>query len=213
MKIRYTRTVIAWTSAVALTVSLIGCGQQGGTGTANMNKTSIAVEQPAATPEPTAAPVGPDMLSTVGDAGEPLTNVAARQGTFAITNIDGIDTLTVNGKPARFKPAGNVKPETVQANSGLSLVGVFDLPVESVAWVRIIGGTACPGTHVLIPAREGRALSGQDIPGCDDRGTMRKVGDKVTFEAGGSEGTYENGLVSVTTRPPDDDGTGTATAM
>lgn len=55
---------------------------------------------PATVASAAAEPAGPEMLSTVGsyDGGPPLTRVAARQGTFAIQNVDGVDTLTLNGK-------------------------------------------------------------------------------------------------------------------
>lgn len=141
------------------------------------------------------------MLSTVGASGDPITTVQARQGLFAIQNVDGIDTLTLNGKPTRFTASGTDGPQPVAANSGITLVGVFELPEESVAWVTILGGTACPGTHILVGARGGRALPGQEIPGCDDRGTMRRTGSQIAFEAGGSEGTYEDGLISVVSKP------------
>ncbi len=157
---------------------------------------------PSAAPVAKVMPAGPEMLSTVGlYDGTPLTNVAARQGTFAIESIDDRDTLTLNGKPTQFKQDGADAPEPVAANNSINLVGVFELPQESVAWVIITGGTACPGTHVLISARSGLALPGQDIPGCDDRGTMRRVDDHITFEAGGSSGTYQDGSVSISSKP------------
>lgn len=154
------------------------------------------------------------MLSTVGLYDRPpVTSVASRAGTFTIEKVDDVDTLTLDGKPIRYTPQGADAPAAVAANSSISLVGVFELPRESVAWVTIIGGTACAGTHVLIGARDGHAMPGQEIPGCDDRGTMRRAGDKITFEAGGSEGTYEDGLISVTTKPGGDDQSPLATAM
>ena len=153
---------------------------------------------PAAPPPTTISNSGPDMLSTavMGDS-TPLTRVAARQGIFAIENVDDVDTLTFDGKPVRYLSPGSDIPSNVTANDGISLVGVFELPQESVAWAMITGGTACAGTHVLVGARNGIALPGQEIPGCDDRGTMRKVGNKIAFAAGGSEGSYQDGLISV----------------
>jgi len=98
----------------------------------------------------------------------------------------------------KYTQAGADAPVLVSANDAINLVGVFELPQESVAWVVITGGAACAGTHVLVGARDGRALPGQSIPGCDDRGTMRRQGDHITFEAGGSEGTYQDGMITVT---------------
>ncbi len=204
-----------WTCMPAAVVMLAagGCSERN---EAVANRADTATEATAASggiaPTPT-APAGPDMLTTVGDAGAPLTKVAAQQGLFAIENVDGVDMLTVNGKPARFTASGTNAPQPVAANSGISLIGVFELPQESVAWVTIIGGAACPGTHVLVGARNGRALPGQEIPGCDDRGTMRRNGDKIAFEAGGSEGTYEDGMISVTAKPAEFGQGASGTAM
>lgn len=78
---------------------------------------------------------------------------------------------------------------------------MFELPQESVAWVTIVGGTACPASHVLVGARSGLALPGQGILGCGESGTMRREGDKITFEAGGSEGNYKDGVITTTTKP------------
>jgi len=173
------------------------------------NSTATHTKTPAhATPQvneaAVAAPSGPEMLTTVGlyaDGKTPLTVVHARQAEFAIRNIGGTDTLTVNGQPAQYRSDGTDQPVPVTANDSLSLVGVFELPTESVAWVIVIGGTACPGSHILVGARDGKALPGQELPGCDDQGTMRRTGDKITFDAGGATGTYQNGMISVESKP------------
>ncbi|GAA3716002.1 hypothetical protein GCM10022268_25700 [Sphingomonas cynarae] len=193
------------TCGVILALALSGCRAANETPEAANGDTTAAPTPravPTAAPAAVITPAGPEMLSTVGlYDGTPLTQVAARQGTFAIEKIDDLDTLTLNGKPTRFKTAQADVPEPVAANSSISLVGVFELPQESVAWVIIIGGSACVGTHVLVGARSGLALPGQNIPGCDDRGTMRRVDDHITFEAGGSSGTYEDGSISVSSKP------------
>lgn len=158
---------------------------------------------PAVTPAAIAtSPVrrtGPAMLSTVGSGEtEPTPEVDAAAGKVTIQPVDGVDTLLINGKPARYQEGGGQGASvTVAANDGLDLVGVFELPGESVAWAIIIGGTACAGTHLLVPIRHGVALPGQPIPGCDDRGTMRVEGQRIVFEAGGSTGFYEDGLVTI----------------
>lgn len=195
-----------WASAAALSITLAGCNQHG-TGDVgnNASATAAPIAEPSAPPTPTASipsPAGPEMLSTVGlYEGTPLTSAKARAGTYALEKIDGFDTLTLNGKPTRYTPAGADGPVPVAANDSITLVGVFELPQESVAWVIISGGSACAGTHVLVGARNGLALPGQGIPGCDDRGTMRRNGDKITFEAGGSAGSYQDGLITVTSKP------------
>lgn len=212
---RTTRHLLAGGTAMALAVA--GCSPSSDSAGANSTTsppTSIPQLPVVATPVAASSPTGPEMLSTVGLYDRPpVTSVASRQGTFAIEKVDDVDTLTLNGKPVRYTPRGADAPAAVAADSGISLVGVFELSRESVAWVTIIGGTACAGTHVLVGARDGRALPGQAIPGCDDRGTMRRTGDKITFEAGGSEGTYEDGLISVTIKPGSDGQSPLATAM
>ena len=84
----------------------------------------------------------------------------------------------------------------VAANDGLTLHGVFELDGERVAWTTIIGGTACAGTHVLVPAGLTKAVEGMSIRGCNDRGTIRKVRDRLEFEAGGTSGAYDHGRLS-----------------
>jgi hypothetical protein len=93
------------------------------------------------------------------------------------------------------------KPEPIAANNNPLLLGVFELPEESVAWAITDGGRACPAIHVLVPVRKGVVLPGQSIPGCDDRGTMRRVGAKIVFDAGGNTGFLQNGLLTVETEP------------
>ena len=135
---------------------------------------------------------GPDVLTTDGEAGD-LKEVISTHGVFRIAAIDGVDTLTLNGKPLSYRAAEGGDPEVVAANDGLTLHGVFELEGESVAWATIIGGTACAGTHVLVPAGLTKTVEGVSIPGCDDRGTIRKVGDRLEFKAGGTSGTYAHG--------------------
>ncbi len=193
-------------AVIAATTSLTACSERKGAGN---NTAAVAIPSP--TPSATAASLatklfrrkGPDMLSTVGlYEGEPLREVDAAEGKVTIQQIDGVDTLMVDGKPARYLDAGiQGRPADVAANNGLALVGVFELPGESVAWAIITGGSACPGTHVLVPIRDGAALPGQSLPGCDDRGTMRLAGDRIVFEAGESTGFYQNGLVSLENPP------------
>ncbi len=192
--------VIAGASALA------GCGERdtGGNNAAAMS---------APSPSPTAATAslatklfrrkGPEMLSTVGSGqGEPLREVDAAEGKVTIQPVNGVDTLMVDGKPVRYQYGGEQGSTlTVEANNALYLIGVFELPDESVAWATIIGGTACAGSHILVPIRHGSALPGQAIPGCDDRGTMRAEGDKIVFEAGGSDGYYKDGLLTVESKP------------
>ena len=175
---------------MAMAMALAGCGPSDSTpeGTsANSSAASIAQSPAVATLAAASSPVGPDMLSTVGLYDRPpVRSVASRQGTFAIKKVDDVNTRTLDGKPVRYTPRGADAPVAVAANSSISLVGVFELPRESVAWVTIIGGTGCAGSHVLVGAHDGLALPGQEIPGCDDRCTMRRSGDKITFAAGGS---------------------------
>ena len=192
--------------AAMMTATLVGGCQAGDDGTGD-NK--AAVVAPSPTPSATAAKAdgitamfrrdGPDVLSTVGlYEGEQTREVKAAEGTFSVQPVDGIDTLLVNGKPAFYQQTeGVVRPEPITANSGLHLVGVFELPEESVAWALITGGTACPGNHVLVPVRNGVVLPGQSLPGCDDRGTMRRAGDRIVFEAGGSTGSFQNDMLTV----------------
>lgn len=92
-----------------------------------------------------------------------------------------------------YRPVEGGGPKVVAADDGLTLHGVFELDGESVAWATIIGGTACAGTHVLVPAGLTKTVEGLSISGCDDRGTIRKVGDRLEFEAGGTSGTYDHG--------------------
>lgn len=211
------RTKYLLLAFTAASLALVGCkpSEEVPRGTsANVSATASSQSPTEAFSAASWAPIGPEMLSTVGLYDRPpVTSVASRGGTFAIEKVDGVDTLTLDGKPVRYTPRGEDAPLEVAANSSISLVGVFELPRESVAWVTIIGGTACAGTHVLVGARDGHALPGQEIPGCDDRGTMRRAGDKINFEAGGSEGTYEDGLITVTTKPRGDDQSAFATDM
>jgi hypothetical protein len=193
-------------AVIAGAVALTGCGERD-TGDNNAAAVSATSPTPTASTASLATKLfsrkGPDMLSTVGlYEGEPLKEVDAAEGKVTIQPVDGLDTLMVDGKPARYLDAGiQGRPVDVAANSGLSLVGVFELPGESVAWAIITGGSACPGTHVLVPIRDGAALPGQSLPGCDDRGTMRLADDRIVFEAGGSNGFYQNGLVSLENPP------------
>ena len=99
----------------------------------------------------------------------------------------------VDGKPATFTEDGSTSPEPIAANNSLTLVGVFELQHESVAWVVIGGGTACPAMHILVPVGETRSVEGLPIKGCDDRGTMRKSGDRIVYDAGGTSGAYDHG--------------------
>lgn len=203
---------------LAAMLSLAACGtSSGGAGnaTATTNETAVAPNPEAKRSGVMAAVLGregPDILSTVGlyDV-EPVKAIKANQGSFAIEQVNGVDTLTVNGRPAQYQEAGesaSPRPATVEANNSLTLVGVFELPDESVAWALIIGGTACAGTHVLVPVRNGTPLPGASIPGCDDRGTMRAVGDRIVFDAGGAEGEFRNDLLTVQTPPPGHSPTG-----
>lgn len=150
---------------------------------------------PASASAPAPAPSsGPDVLTTVSDTGEasPI-EVAARFGKFQIQNLDGLDTLVVDGQPVMYTPAGTDAPTAITANNSLSLIGVFELQQESVAWVVIGGGSACAGTHLLVPVGQTRKPLGLEIPGCDDRGTMKKVDDRIVFQAGGTSGAYDHG--------------------
>lgn len=203
MKTTVKRLTYACSALALAAITLTACNQH--QNDADTNNSAAA----AATPEAPAnlagdahgnpQPSGPEMLSTVGlyDK-QPTTEIASLGGVFAIEPVDGVDTLNLDGKPVKYTQAGADAPALVSANDAINLVGVFELPQESVAWVVITGGAACPGTHVLVGARDGRALPGQSIPGCDDRGTMRRQGDHITFEAGGSEGTYQDGMITVT---------------
>ena len=103
----------------------------------------------------------------------------------------------MNGTPWTYAGDVGVASSPIEANDDLVLVGVIELPHESVAWVIINGGTACAATHVLISIKDGMPINGRAIPGCDDRGTLRPVGDHIVFEAGGSTGTYRDGKLSV----------------
>ena len=94
-----------------------------------------------------------------------------------------------------FIDEGADAAQPIQANDTLTLVGVFELQNESVAWVVIGGGTACAGTHVLVPAGQTRDVHGLALKGCDDRGTMRKSGDRIVFDAGGTSGAYDHGRI------------------
>ncbi len=187
-------TAAAW---AALALGAAACGRSG---TAAAPSASATPPPGGGTPAQAAAPAtpprGPDILTTTSDgAAPPLQEVASAHGVFRITPVGGVDTLTLDGKPVSYKLAEGGGVEPVQANDSLTLVGVFELKDESVAYVVIGGGTACPGTHVLVPAGLTQAVQGMDIKGCDDRGTVRKVGDRLVFDAGGTSGTYDHGRV------------------
>jgi hypothetical protein len=205
MKRLYQRRTTTWIAAAVAAASLTGCNSnsEAGNQSGNANEPAgTSSEQAQVASSSTRSLPRSEMLSTVGlYEGTPPTEARTRQGTFAVANIDGVETLTLNGKVVRYAPGSEDAPQSVAANSSLTLVGAFELPQESVAWVVIGGGTACAGTHVLVGARNGVSLPGRDIPGCDDRGTMRRNGDKITFEAGGSAGTYENGMITVESKP------------
>ena len=196
-----------WLVGASILLTLAACNKpdsdNNSTAAAQVKNPSVETEAPTPAPAPAA---GPDVLSTVGlfdGSKAPVTEVKTAQALFALEQLNGVETLTVNGKPALYKPEGANEPMPVEANSGLTLVGVFELPQESVAWAIIGGGAACPADHILVGVRSGVVLPGQSIPGCDDRGTMRRNGDKITFEAGGSTGTYQNGLITVETNAND----------
>ncbi len=183
---------------IGATGLLTGCGEaQPTNASATLNQT-VAESPSPATPSP--AP-GPSVLTTVGmfDGGaSPARSYPSRAGTFAIQEVDGIDTLTLDGKPAQYLLDGQQgHPAPITADSSIAIVGVFELADESVAWVLISGGSACPASHVLVGASGGKAQLGQMIPGCDDRGTMRGDGERIAFEAGGSTGTYQDGVLKV----------------
>ncbi len=178
----------------------VSCGQAQPTNGASLSNQSTTGTNSSVVSAPEA---GPSVLTTVGlfDGDKsPPASVPSRNGTFAITAIDGIDTLTLDGKPAQYLLDGEQgHPAPITADSGITIVGVLELPEESVAWVLISGGSACGASHVLVGASSGRAQLGQMIPGCDDRGTMRQDGDRITFQAGGSTGTYTDGILKVET--------------
>lgn len=195
---------------LAAMLSLAACGLSGGSNGNEATGSNTAVDNNSAEPAAAAGPgvvasmfrrKGPDLLSTVAlEGAEPVRDVKANNGRFTIAQVNGVDTLLVDGRPARYQQEGEgigATPVEVEANSSLTLVGVFEVPEESVAWALIGGGTACAGTHVLVPARNGVALPGQVIPGCDDRGTMRVAGDRIMFNAGGSEGYMQGGLLTI----------------
>lgn len=149
----------------------------------------------AALPKP--EDLGPDILTTVGawDVA-PINDVKAKQGRFQLVSTNITRHLVVNGLP--WSSAGlSGGPGPIEANNDIKLLGILELPRESVAWVLVLGGTACPGQHTLVSIRDGKPLMGRDIPGCDDRGTIRRVDDHLVFDAGGSTGTYRNGELKV----------------
>ena len=198
------RQVCAWLALAGASI-LSACGDAGRDAPAPTSPTPTSTIAVSPTPSSASArletPVGPEVLSTVGlYEKDSLTRIKATEATFSIEQVGGVDTLLVNGAPAKYRAEGSDTPEDIAANSSLSLVGAFELADESVVWAIVTGGTACPGTHVLVGARNGRALPGQQIPGCDDRGTMRRGADKITFEAGGSVGSYQDGLLTIESR-------------
>lgn len=167
--------------------------QKDAASTATTAKEAAAAGASSQGPGPAARP-GPDILTTVSDTGEASpTEVAAQFGKFQIKGLEGVDTLVVDGQPVMYTPEGTDFPMAVTANSSLSLIGVFELQQESVAWVVIGGGSACAGTHLLVSVGQTRKPAVSEIKGCDDRGTMRKVEDRIVFQAGGTSGAYDHG--------------------
>lgn len=151
------------------------------------------VARPAARPAAQApANEGPTTLSTVGlGDGPALTHVQGRNGDFRLADVDGLKTLELDGKPVSY--TDGTGSQLVQANNDLTLLGVFELPTESVAWVMITGGTACPATQLLVSARTGQFPRVVSVDGCDDRVTIAKSGAKLRLEVGGRPAVYHDG--------------------
>lgn len=162
--------------APALTLALTGCGKS-------------------------ATDASPAILTTVGLHNTQLpTSIKAAEGTFALTTPPGgLKRLTVNDTPWTYHREIGSPASPIEANDDLHLVGTIELPKESVAWAIITGGTVCPATHVLVSIKDGMPVNGSAIPGCDDRGTMRRVGDHIVFDVGGSTGTYRDGKLTLET--------------
>ena len=187
------RRMLARAGGAALAAALLsvaGCGKPAAGGSAASQAQAHPAQRPAG------AEGGPDILTTTSDsAATTPTDVKARLAEFKITPVNGTDTLLVDGKPVTYVgPAGGA-PQPIEANNALTLVGVFELSGESVAWVIIGGGDACAGTHILVPVGQTREVRGLGIDGCDDRGTMRKSGDRIVFDAGGHSGAYDHGRI------------------
>lgn len=183
--------------ALCAMLGLAACGKASQLDATDANS-SVKAAQPSAAANDD---LGPAMLSTVGGgANPPLTNAKAKQGTFALLEMGNAPKqLTVNGTPWTYTSLTG-PTLVIEANNDLSLMGIIELPHESVAWAVITGGQACPATHILVSIKDGKPMAGQAIPGCDDRGTIRRVGDHLAFEVGGSTGTYRDGLLTLETR-------------
>jgi len=131
---------------------------------------------------------------------KPVNSIVARQGYFQLKMLDGLATLYVDGKPV--SNASGTHTELIQANVNIELMGVLELPEESVAWVVVTGGTACAATNYLVSVQTGQYPRVLTIEGCGDSGTMVRKGDKIVFEfIGDRSGTYQGGTLTMNQAP------------